>query len=392
VSAVLRVPELPLDPDLPVLDLDDDGPVPVASAPILVTTRGTPVGFVPEGEPDPRRWASVAFGGRRVEEASWQDRLGDRRPAATVVVATTGDRPGPLNVLLRALLAQTYAPLEILVVDNRPGNWDQAQLLTDPRVRIVGQPVKGVSAARNAGLAATRTPVLLYLDDDVVPSPDWAGWLVAALHTTPETACATGLILPLDTRTDGQRLLEEWGGFAKGLERRLHQYPHPAPPSPLYPYQPGAYGSGASVGFWADALRQLGGYDEVLGAGTPARGGEDLAVQMTVVLSGRHLAYEPSSVVWHRHRASKREWTAQLFWYGVGLSATMIRRALSSPHDFYAVLVRLPAALRHGFSPRSTRNAHRSPTYPRSLVVIELLGMLAGPVALVRSWVQHRRA
>jgi len=193
-------------------------------------------------------------------------------------------------VLVRALLTQTYAPLEVLVVDNRPGTWDRDRLRADPRVRLVQQPVKGVSAARNAGLAATTTPVVLFLDDDVVPSPDWAGWLVAALHTTPETACATGLILPLDTRSDGQRLLEEWGGFAKGLERRLHRHPHPSPPSPLYPYQPGAYGSGASVGFWTEQLRSLGGYDEVLGAGTPAHGGEDLAVQMEVVLAGRHLA------------------------------------------------------------------------------------------------------
>ena len=388
---MLRVPELPLDPDLPVLDLLDDGPVPAATAPILVTARGRPLGFVPDDEPDPRGWARARFGDQPPAEASWQDLLGDRRPAVTVVVATTGDRPGPLNVLLRALLDQTYAPLEVVVVDNRPGRWDHGALLQDRRVRLVEQPVKGVSAARNAGLAATTTPVLLYLDDDVVPSPDWAGWLVAALHETPETACATGLILPLDTRTEGQRLLEEWGGFAKGLERLLHQHPHPAPPGPLYPYQPGAYGSGASVGFWADALRQIGGYDEVLGAGTPARGGEDLAVQMSVVLSGRHLVYEPSSVVWHRHRATKREWTAQLFWYGVGLSATMIRRALASPRDFGAVLVRLPAAAQHAFSRRSSRNARRSADYPVSLVVVELLGMLAGPVALVRSLLQRRR-
>lgn len=387
---MLRVPELPLDPDLPVLDLLADRPVPEATAPILVTAHGRPLGFVPEGERDPRGWARQAYGTPQ-DEGSWQDRLGDRRPAATVVVATTGDRPGPLNVLLKALLDQTYAPLEVLVVDNRPGDWDRSGLLSDRRIRVVEQPVRGVSAARNAGLAATTTPLVLYLDDDVVPSPDWAGWLVAALHTTPETACATGLILPLDTRTEGQRLLEQWGGFGKGLERTLHQHPHPSPPGPLYPYQPGAYGSGASVGFWADALRQLGGYDEVLGAGTPARGGEDLMVQMTVVLSGRHLAYEPSSVVWHRHRASKSEWTRQLFWYGAGLSATMIRRALASPRDFTAILVRLPAAVRHAFSSSSTRNVHRTAEYPRSLVLVEVLGMLLGPVALVRSWAGRSR-
>ncbi|MCU1600781.1 MAG: glycosyl transferase family 2 [Frankiales bacterium] len=388
---MLRVPELPLDPDLPVLDLLDDAPVPLATAPILVTSGGQPLGFVPADESDPRGWAERAFV-PDPDVPGWQDLLGDRRPAATVVVATTGERSGPLNVLLRSLLTQSYVPLEVAVVDNRPGSWDHGELLHDRRVRVVEQPVRGVSAARNAGLAASTTPVVLYLDDDVVPSPDWAGWLVAALHTTPETACATGLILPLDTRTEGQRLLEEWGGFGKGLERRLHQHPHPAPPSVLYPYQPGAFGSGASVGFWASELRALGGYDEVLGAGTPAHGGEDLAVQLSVVLSGRHLAYEPCAVVWHRHRASRQEWTRQLFWYGVGLSATMLRCALTSPRDFAAVLRRVPAAARHAFAHDSARNAHRSADYPRSLVLVELLGMLAGPIALGRSWAgRHRR-
>lgn len=392
-----HVPELPLEPELPVLEMLTASAVPHATAPLLVTAHGIPLGFVPVGEDDPRGYAAAHYGdaleqhrGER-RPCSWQAVLGDDRPAATVAVSTTGDRPGPLNVLLQALLKQTYEPLEIVVVDNRPGTWDHTDLITSRRIRIVEEPVKGLSAARNRGITAAVTPIVLLLDDDIVPSPDWAGWLVAGLHATANTACVTGLILPLDTRTAGQRLLEEWGGYSKGLHRKVFQHPHPAPPGPLYPYQPGAYGSGASIGFWTDAVRALGGFDEALGAGTPAHGGEDLAMSMNVVLSGRDLVYEPRAVVWHRHRATEREWQRQLFWYGVGLSAAMVRRALASPRDLLAILRRTPAGLWHLLSDESERQSHRSPDYPRKLVVTEMLGVLAGPVALLRSVLQLRR-
>lgn len=382
------------DPDVPVLELLSDQAVPDAAAPLLVTAHGRPLGVLPLDTPDPRSAASALFAeelrSHREEGAeptcTWMHALGSHRPAVTVVVATTGDRPRQLRVLIEALLAQSYAPLQVMVVDNRPGSWSREDALVDhPDVSVHEESRRGVSAARNSGLAAATTPVVLYLDDDVIPGRDWAGWLTAALFTTPETACATGLILPLETRTAGQRLLEEWGGFAKGFVRKVHRYPSPEPQHPLYPYLPGLYGSGANAGFRADALRALGGYDEVLGAGTLAHGGEDLAVQMNVVVSGYDLVYEPGAVVWHRHRASEREWTRQLFWYGTGLCAAMLQQASRSGAERRAIIRRVPAAAVHAFSSKSVKNAGRSADYPKKLVVMELLGLAWGPVALWRS-------
>lgn len=392
--------------DLPVLELLAADPPPLAGGPLLLTVHGAPLGFAAPGDPDPRATglavhaAEVAAHDHPPETCGWEAALLGRRPAATVVVNTIGDRPESLDRLLEALLEQSYQPLEVVVVDNRPGRWDRSVLRAHERIRVVERSLPGISAARNAGLAATTTPVVLFTDDDVVPAPDWAAWLVAALHSGPRTACATGLILPLDTSHEAQRLAEQWGGYSKGFQRRVHQHPHPSPPTALYPYEPGLYGSGGSVGFWADRLRDLGGYDEVLGTGTPARGGEDLAMHMTVVLNGLHLVYEPRAVLWHTHRTSELEWRRQLFAYGVGLSAAMTRRALSSPRDLLSVLARLPAAVRHAAhlasarNPARTRKQDTAPArrYPRRLVLMEALGMAIGPVALARSWLWRRRA
>ncbi len=388
------------EPALPVLDLFADGPVPDAAAPLLVTAHGYPLGLLPQDCTDPRQQGLTLFtDALRQHQAEapgspcgWKLELGDRRPGATVVITTIGDQSEGLRRVVDQLLEQTYDPLQVVVVDNRPGRWSRAGCLPDsPRVQIVEERFPGISAARNAGLAAATTPIVLFLDDDVIPGPDWAGWLVAALHTTPDTVCATGLILPLEIRTRGQRLLEEWGGYAKGLHRQVHRHPCPEPPHPLYPYLPGIYGSGANVGFWAERLRSLGGYDETLGAGTPTFGGEDLAMQMDVVLRGHDLVYEPAAVIWHRHRASMSDWRRQLFRYGAGLSAAMLRRAGRSADDRREILRRVPAAVQHAISPTSRKNERRSGDYPRALVLVELIGMAYGPIALVRSRRRLRR-
>ena len=74
------------------------------------------------------------------------------------------------------------------------------------------------------------------------------------------------------------------------------------------------------------------------------------------------------------------------------LSCALRTCGLSSRRDFLGVARRLPVAVRHAFAKDSTRNAHRSASYPRKLVVVEVLGLLAGPWFLVRSWAEHRRA
>ena len=71
---------------------------------------------------------------------------------------------------LRSALSQTYANLEVVVVDD--GSPDRcAELVagvaaTDPRVRLIRQENAGLSAARNAGVAAARGRYVAPLDAD----------------------------------------------------------------------------------------------------------------------------------------------------------------------------------------------------------------------------------
>ena len=58
------------------------------------------------------------------------------------------------------------------------------------------------------------------------------------------------------------------------------------------------------MAFRTAALRELGGFDEALGPGTPAQAGEDLLVFLRLLAGGRRLAYEPGAFVWHWHRGN----------------------------------------------------------------------------------------
>ncbi len=84
----------------------------------------------------------------------------------SVVIPTMG-RPS-----LQAVLAELGGPSlnEIVVVDDRS---EHTELAVPPGVRVLRSGGGGPAAARNVGWRAVRSEWVAFLDDDVVPGPDW---------------------------------------------------------------------------------------------------------------------------------------------------------------------------------------------------------------------------
>jgi len=321
---------------------------------------------------------------------SWRRALGPSVPPfATIVITSCGGPGSRLTDTLRDALTQTYPRFEVVVVDNRPatsGVRDALDLAFPDVVglRYASEPRAGLSHARNLGAAVARGEIVAFTDDDVEIDTDWLACLVAGFDA-PDVACVTGLILPLELETGAQRLLEEFGGYAKGFQRRTWDCGEHRLETPLYPYTVGAFGSGANAAFRKTALAELGGFDGALGAGTRARGGEDIDIYVRCVQGGYRITYEPGAIVRHAHLRDMAQVRQKVRDYGVGLGAMLTKHLVRDRSSAAALLTRVPAGTVHLLSARSTKNASRSVTYPPSLVLAELQGLLYGPLAYLRS-------
>ncbi|SDY92693.1 Glycosyl transferase family 2 [Micromonospora pattaloongensis] len=316
------------------------------------------------------------------------DRAGPA-PFVSVIVPTCGNTR-LLGRALDSLAGQDHPHYETVVVDNAPRIASTARLVAErrahhPRLRYTAEPRAGVSHARNRGLAEARGEIVAFADDDVTVDRRWLSKLVAGF-TDADVVAVTGQVLARELETPAQIWLEQYGGFGKGCRRRRfdrHGYDTvvagtvervPATRRSLYPYLPGAYGSGANMAFRTDALRRLGGFDPLL------RTGEDIDVLLRVVLGGRALVYEPAAIVWHTHRREVRALRRSMYHYGVGLSAVVAKHLVTDRAGRRDLLGRLPRGIGYALRPGSDKNGGKRRDYPASLTALELCGMALGPL------------
>jgi GT2 family glycosyltransferase len=91
------------------------------------------------------------------------------------VILPTHNRRAAVVASVQALLAEDLPASEIVVVDDgsSDGTWEALQELAagDARLRPLRQENAGKRAANAAAVAHARGPILLFLDDDVLPGP-----------------------------------------------------------------------------------------------------------------------------------------------------------------------------------------------------------------------------
>ena len=388
--AAVRMVDLALAEDLP---LPRTG-TPYASAYLVGTRAGRPVaartldvdgaGIVSAGEIS-RLFADVAS-----EPPAGVAPTG-ALPAVSVVVTTCG-KDELVTQAVASVLDCDPGPLEVIVVENRPHGSTVAATMqrefgVDARVRCVMEPRVGLSHARNAGLAVATGEVVAFTDDDVLVDRNWVGGLARGFATERDVACVTGLILPADLETPSQVQVEQFAGFGKGWQRRVFHISEPT--SVLFPFAAGEFGSGACTALRREVANELGGFANELGAGTVARGGEDLDLYVRVLLAGHALVYEPAAILWHRHPDHPQHLRSEVFSYGVGLSAMMTKQLMDG--HTRAILQRVPAGLRFLRDPESRKNVRKVTGYPKEFDWIERAGFAAGPFAYLASRRQERR-
>jgi GT2 family glycosyltransferase len=305
-------------------------------------------------------------------------------PLTASIVIPSCDREADLRRCLDSLAVQrTRHALEIVVVDNRP-RIGTARRVAEPYtgVRVIDEPRPGLSFARNAGILAATGEIVVATDDDVVADE---GWIEALLEPfeRPDVACVTGQVLPLELESEAQCLFEAYGGLGRGFERREYDRAwfdgfRSAVPTWVI-------GATANAAFRASIFRDpaIGLLDEALGAGTATGCSEDTELFYRILKSGRTIVYNPHAFVHHRHRDSAAAGRDQIYAYSKGHVAYHLATLLR--HGDTRALVRLVYSLPKAHAERVLSRLLGRSEYPLSLILLEIAGNLAGPLALWRA-------
>src|SRR5688500_9286866 len=92
---------------------------------------------------------------------------------SVVICAHTEERWEQLACAVESLQSQSVAPHEILVViDHNPALADRAYRRL-PSVRVIeNEQQRGISGARNSGIAAASAAIIAFMDDDAIAASD----------------------------------------------------------------------------------------------------------------------------------------------------------------------------------------------------------------------------
>ena len=302
----------------------------------------------------------------------------ERGAAQTVsVIVCTRDRPDQLRDCLQSLLALDPPAAEILVVDNCPSDEATRLVCDDLPVRYVLEPLPGQSRARNRGIIETTADLVAFTDDDCLVDPGWLDRLEETFADSLVDA-ATGYVGPAELETPSQIYFELHGGFGRGLSRRVFDGSIESPVRVA-----GRAGAGANMILRRSAFGRVGLFAEDLGPGTPARAADETDLFYRILARGGRIVFDPSRIVWHRHRRDPAALRKIFSEYGVAVSAFVTRSLLR---------YREPAALSvlGWWGSHLWRNLvwilRREPRrIPVRAFLAEVAGTLKGPWALGRS-------
>ena len=222
--------------------------------------------------------------------------------ASVVVCAFDAGRWERTVEAIESILAQDVPVDEVLlVIDHNSELLERARaVFPGPPVRVVAsRGARGLSGARNTGVAETSSEIVAFLDDDAVAEPTWIRHLLTAYDDGDVVACG-GAVLPM---LDGDRpawwpVEFDWivGCSYTGLPTERADVRNVI---------------GANMSARRDAVVAVGGFPEGIGRiGSRPVGCEetDLYIRLTQHQPGARVVYEPAAVVHHFVPASRLSW------------------------------------------------------------------------------------
>jgi O-antigen biosynthesis protein len=212
---------------------------------------------------------------------------------SVVVCAYNAERT--LDACLASLAALNYPDYEVIVVND--GSRDRTLEIAEshPYCRIVSQPNKGLSTARNVGAEAATGEIVAYTDSDCVADPDWLTYLVAKMEAAGLVACGGPNFPPPEDSLVPAAVAVAPGG----------------PTHVLLSDEVAEHIAGCNMAFRREVLLGLGGFDPVYRAA-----GDDIDICWRIQDAGFVIGFSPAAIVWHFRRNTVKAYCNQQRGYG----------------------------------------------------------------------------
>jgi glycosyltransferase involved in cell wall biosynthesis len=219
------------------------------------------------------------------------------------LIICTYNRADMLPTCLVNATTQTLPPgdYEVIVVDNASSDHTQSIVQQFPGVRYLYCGTRGLSSARNTGVAAARSPLVAFIDDDCVTDPELLSELLETFARHPEAGCVGGAIevrLPAPLpRWYHQQFAGYFGEYAPA-DREVHVVKEMR----QFPF-------GGNLAMRKRAILQAGYFSEKLGrVATNQAGGEELDLQQRIAQLGLAVFVNPKARVVHVILPHRMNW------------------------------------------------------------------------------------
>ena len=293
---------------------------------------------------------------------------------SVVICAYTEQRWDTLAAAAQAALGGTLTPREVIVVcDHAPELEARVRTELPGVVAVANDGARGLSGARNAGVAVSRGDILAFLDDDAFPAADWLERLVAA-YRNPAVVGVGGAAEPLFPAERPAFLAPEFDWVVGCTYRGM-----PESPQPVRNF------IGANMSFRREALLRAGGFVDGIGrVGTRPVGCEEteLCIRLAQDQPDAVLLYDPAVAVRHvvtPERTTLRYYVRRCWSEGrsKALVAARVGRQDALANERRHALRTLPRALRAALGTANVAGAARAVAIVTGLA-ITTAGYLAG--------------
>jgi glucosyl-dolichyl phosphate glucuronosyltransferase len=219
---------------------------------------------------------------------------------SVVICAYTEERWCDLVAAVESLQQQILPPLEIIVViDHNASLFSLAQRQLSGVIVTENSLARGLSGARNHGIAIAKGNFVAFLDDDAVAEPDWLQRLSQHCED-PQVLGAGGSVEPYWLSKQPGWFPEEFywvvGCSYSGLPQALSVVRNPY---------------GGCTCFRREVFEVVGGFREGIGrVGSNPMGGEEteLCIRAKQQCPYKVFLYDPSAKIFHRVSSSRASW------------------------------------------------------------------------------------